>query len=118
MIPLFVALAAELQNLGGAPGETADVATIYSLETLFENVVRTVVSLSAVALFIMFVIAGFSFLFSGGDAKKLEQARGTLTNAIIGLVVIVAAYLIIRIIQVFTGVDESILEFGIPRISN
>jgi len=33
----------------------------------------------------------FHFFFSSGDPKKLEQARGTLTNAIIGLVIIVAA---------------------------
>lgn len=100
--------AAPLQN-------TVDgVATIYSLETLFSNAVGVVVQLAVVALFIMFVVAGFSFLFSGGDQKKLEAARGTFTNAVIGLVIIVASYLILRIISVFTGVPE-ILQFTIPQ---
>ncbi|KKU82963.1 MAG: hypothetical protein UY10_C0018G0002 [Microgenomates group bacterium GW2011_GWA2_47_8] len=103
-----------LQNLGGPE---KDVATIQSLETLFGNVVGVIVQLSVVALFIMFIVAGFSFLFSGGDAKKLEQARGTFTNAIIGLVVVIAAYLILRIISVFTGVagEYDILKFAIPK---
>ena len=103
-----------LQNLGGP---VKDVATIQSLETLFGNVVGVIVQLSVVTLFIMFIVAGFSFLFSGGDAKKLEQARGTFTNAIIGLVVVIAAYLILRIISVFTGVagEYDILKFAIPK---
>lgn len=90
-----------------------DVATIQCFESVFENVVQTILSLAAVALFIMFVVGGFSFLFSGGDQKKLEKARGTLTNAIIGLVVIVASFLILRTIGVFTGVD--VTKFVIPR---
>ena len=72
------------------------VATISSLETLFRNFVQSLVSISAVALFLMFIVGGFSFLFSGGDPKKTEQAKGTLTNAVIGLVVIVSAYLVLR----------------------
>ncbi len=89
------------------------VATIGSLEELFRNFVKTVISLAAVALFLMFIIGGFSFLFSGGDQKKLDQARGTLTNAIIGLVVIVCAYLILRIIGTLTGTLDTITTFKI-----
>lgn len=96
--------------------EDTGVASIASLETLFSNIVRIVMSLGAVALFLMFVVGGFSFLFSGGDQKKLEQARGTLSNAIIGLVIIVTAYLLIKFIGVFTGTN--ITTFTIPPPTN
>lgn len=71
-------------------------------------------ALTGVALFVMLVIGGYNFLLSGGDQKKLEAARGTLTNAVIGLVVIVAAYLIIKIVSLFTGVD-TVTQFTIPK---
>ena len=87
-------------------------ATIYCLESLFGSVVGAIVALAGVALFIMLVIGGFRFLFSGGDQKQLDAARGTITNAIIGLVVIVTAYLILSTIKVFTGVD--VTTFTIP----
>ncbi|KKU88047.1 hypothetical protein A3A64_04645 [Candidatus Gottesmanbacteria bacterium RIFCSPLOWO2_01_FULL_48_11] len=90
-----------------------DVATIKCLEPLFQNIISAAISLAGIALFIMLLIAGFNFLFAGGDQKKLEAAKGTLTNAIIGLVVIVAAYLILRTIGVFTGVD--VTTFTIPQ---
>lgn len=97
---LFAVYAADWQGLANG-----DVATIGSLESLFANLIRAVVVISGLALFIMLLVGGFTFLFSGGDQKKLEQARGTLTNAIIGLVVIVAAYLVLRTIGVFTGIE-------------
>jgi hypothetical protein len=90
-----------------------DAATFKCLEPIFTNLVGAILSLSGVALFVMFLVGGFGFLFSGGDPKKLEQSRGTLSNAVIGLVVIVAAYLILRIISSFTGVT-SITTFEIP----
>jgi ABC-type Fe3+ transport system permease subunit len=90
------------------------VATIQCLVPLFKNVVIAVLQLSGVGLFITLVIAGFSFIMGGGNPKQLEQARNTLTYAIIGLVIIVAAYLIIQIISAFTGV-QGLNKFEIPK---
>lgn len=90
-----------LENLGGPD---KDVATIQSAETLFSNLVTAIVSIAGIALFVMLLVGGFKFLFSAGDQKQLEEARGTITNAIMGLVVIVTAYLILRTIATFTGV--------------
>jgi hypothetical protein len=85
--------------------KNTDVATITCLEPLLRNVIGALVALSGVALFVMLLIGGFNMLLSGGDQKKLEAAKGTITNAIIGLVVIVVAYLILVAIYKFTGVD-------------
>jgi hypothetical protein len=83
------------------------------LESLFKNVVVALTALVGIALFIMLIIGGYGFLFAGGDQKKLEKARGTLTAAITGVVVIVVAYLILLTIQKFTGVN--VTQFTIPN---
>ena len=90
------------------------VATIQCLESMFENIVRAIMALTGVGLFVILVVGGYHFLLSGGDPKKLEAARGTLTNAIIGLVIIVCAFLIILTVSKFTGV-EKVTEFTIPK---
>jgi len=84
--------------------QNGDVASIKCLEPLFANVVSAATALVGVALFLMLIIGGYNFLFAGGDQKKLEKAKGTLTAAIIGLVVIAVAYLIIKAIGSITGV--------------
>ncbi|MBI2405252.1 hypothetical protein HYV22_03690 [Candidatus Gottesmanbacteria bacterium] len=91
-----------------------DAATIQCLEPLFANVVVAVVSLVGVALFVMLVVGGFKFLLSGGDQKQLESAKNTVTYALLGLVVIVVAFLILKTISVFTGLPD-ILKFIIPK---
>src|SRR5262245_53138949 len=91
-----------------------EAASIQCLVPLFENVVRAFLSLAGVALFIMLIVAGYNFLFAGGDQKKLERARGTLTGAITGLVVIVLAYLILRLIAAVTGVDVTTFKLEWP----
>lgn len=93
--------------------ENEDVATIQCLVPLFQNVVTAVIQIAAIALFVMFVIGGFNILMSGGDPKRMEQGKNTLTYAIIGIVVMVLAYLIIQIIGNFTGVS-GLGEFTIP----
>jgi hypothetical protein len=90
-----------------------EVATIQCLVPLFENIVMAVMQISGVVLFIMFIIGGYHLLLSGGDPKKLEQGRNTLMYAILGLVLIVVAYLIIQLISVITGVPN-LNQFTIP----
>ncbi len=93
--------------------ENGDVATIKCIVPLFSNLVQGVLALSGVALFVMLLVGGFNFLLSGGDQKKLETAKGTLTNAVIGLIVIVCAYLIIKTVQVFTNSSIPVTQFNL-----
>lgn len=94
-------------SVPGAEG----VASIQCVIPLIANIIRAVTSLGAVALFIMLLVGGFNFLFSGGEQKKLEAARGTVTQAIVGIVIMSVAYLILKTIQIFTGVDVTTLQF-------
>ena len=96
-----------------APGCVQDgIPTLKCLEAVFSNIVKVAVSFVTLALFIMLVIGGFKLLTSGGNPKTTESARSTMTYAIIGLIVIIASYLIMKIIQSFTGV--SVTKFEIP----
>lgn len=93
--------------------EAAGVASIQCLVPLITNVIQAVVSFGAVAFFIMLLVGGFNFLFASGDQKKLEAAKGSVTQAIIGIVIMSIAYLVVKTISVFTGVD--VTEITIPQ---
>jgi len=88
-----------------------DVAQLRDLEGVFGNVVSVVLGLAGIVLFIMLILGGFSYITSGGDPKKVESARNTLTYAIGGMIFIALAYLLLKFIEVFTGVP--ITEFKI-----
>lgn len=88
-----------------------DVARLQDLEGVFSNVVSVVLGLAGIVLFIMLILGGFSYLTSGGDPKKVESARNTLTYAIGGVIFIALAYLILKFIETFTGAP--VTEFKI-----
>ncbi len=56
-------------------------------------------------LFIMLLAAGFDFLTSAGDAKKLEQGRTRLTNALIGFLIIFASFWAVQAAGIIFGLD-------------
>ncbi|MBU3957279.1 pilin [Patescibacteria group bacterium] len=92
-----------------------DVHEIKDLVDIVENIFNLVIRLAGILAFIMLLIGGFRYLTSGGDAKAAESARKTITYAILGLVLIIAAWFILKFIAEFTGLGEQLLKFEISQ---
>ena len=54
----------------------------------------------------MLLAAGFTLLTSAGDAKKMEQGKSRLTNALIGFLIIFTAYWFTQIMGKIFGIVE------------
>ena len=94
----------------GGPG----AATFQALEVIFSNILAIIFILAGFTTFIMLLVAGFRYLLSKGDPKATAQARGTLTWAIVGLLFLIAAWFILRLIKEFTGVDVTLFKIPHP----
>jgi len=57
-----------------------------------------VVQLSGICALLMIVIGGFEWLTSAGDPTKISSAKEKITEAIIGLLIVLASYLILTVI--------------------
>lgn len=57
---------------------------------------------AALFFFVNLLVGGVSWIGAGGDPKALTAARNRITNAVIGLIIVVAAYAIALVVgQVF-----------------
>lgn len=83
----------------------SDPAKLSDFQLIFGNIISIVTEIAIFAVFIMLLIGGFKYLTSGSDSKALDSAKGTLTNAVIGLVALIGVWLALRFIGVVTGVD-------------
>lgn len=90
----------------------SDPNNLCDLQPIIENVIKVSVQLAGIVLFIFLVIGGFQFLTSGGNSNTLEQAKKTITSALAGIALLAGAWLVLRFIEVFTGV--SVTSFIIP----
>ncbi|OGM76396.1 hypothetical protein A2188_01875 [Candidatus Woesebacteria bacterium RIFOXYA1_FULL_43_9] len=74
-------------------------------ETIFSNLLKAAIPFAGIVLFFIITFGGFNLVTSGGDPGKTKKAWGTITFGILGLFLIIASYLIIRLIYQFTGVN-------------
>lgn len=73
-------------------GKVAGVTDLNQPKQLVALVFQWLIALSAVIFLLMILSAGVRWLFSGGSEETITQAKKTLLNAIIGLVIVLAAY--------------------------
>ena len=88
-----------------------EVPTLKCLPAVFQNIVTAALILAGIVAVILIVLSGIKLITSGGDPKQVEGARKTMTYAIIGLVLILLSFFIIKLIGFMTGVD-CINQFG------
>lgn len=62
--------------------------------------------LAGIGLLIFLIYSGFSFLTSSGDPKKMEAAKGQITAAVLGFILIIAAFWITQIVNYIFGLGS------------
>jgi TRAP-type C4-dicarboxylate transport system permease small subunit len=67
-------------------------------KTILESILDLIVSFSGIIALLFIIIGGYQYMTSAANPKLAESGKKTLTNAIIGLAIIVLSYVIIRIV--------------------
>jgi hypothetical protein len=58
------------------------------------NIIRWILGILGTVFFIIIVLQGYLYMVSSGDSSKTAAATGAITNAVIGLLIIMGAFLI------------------------
>lgn len=116
MLSLLAGIIYAQNTVNLKPG--SDLST--NLEELtFSDIVGGLLALAllvaAIIFFFMLVIGGVRWILSGGDKAQAEGARSQITAALVGLVIVFAAWAIASLIGIFFNVD--IFNFTIPNLN-
>lgn len=87
----------EVRLVGGSIGNIFPTAG-----SLFTNIVRALLAVAAIVFLVIIVWGGFLYLNSGGNPDNTERARGNITGAIIGLLIVVVSFAIIELLLSLT----------------
>jgi|SRR5581483_955464 len=87
------------------------VATLSCLPILFQNVVSGLIIVAGLVALSFIIYAGYKYIFSSGDPKKIDEAKHTITYGIIGLLVVLLSFFILNLIATLTG-TPCISQFG------
>jgi len=103
--PVYAAWGPGCTDTVNVNGEWIEVATLKGFECIFSRILNIVARLAGLAVFVMLILGGWQYLTSGGEKQAAQKARNTLTYAILGLVLVIASWFILRFIKFFTGVE-------------
>jgi hypothetical protein len=76
-----------------------------TISGIISGAISLVLIVVALVFFFILVIGGLKWVTSGGDEKKVGAARAQITNALIGLAIVFAAWAIMKLIGTLFGID-------------
>ena len=89
-------------------------------EGFFQKFIPAAIGLAfvvGVLVFLFVLVTGaIQWISSGGDKQALESARGKISNALIGLVILFATFAVIQLIETFFGINILTLDIGPLKI--
>jgi hypothetical protein len=65
-----------------------------------------------IIFFFMIVMGAIQWITGGGDKQALESARGKITNAVIGIVILFSLFAVLSLIQNFFNIKIMTLDIG------
>ncbi len=84
--------------VGGAQPESL-------LATIMSNVIGAMTIGAGIWFLFQAIIAGYNYMNAAGDKARIENAGRKLTNSLIGIAIVVAAYGLLSLIGSFLGIE-------------
>ncbi|MFZ6015554.1 MAG: Mbov_0395 family pilin-like conjugal transfer protein [Patescibacteria group bacterium] len=82
------------QSSVGTVTESAGVGQQQTLEQMIGNIINIALGFIGILLLIYILYAGFLWMTAGGSDENVKKAQTMIKNAVIGLLIVVAAFAI------------------------
>jgi|SRR3989338_4430185 len=93
------------------------IRPIDDIVKVIRGAIQFILVVAFVLAFIFLIIGGIRWIVAGGDEKGVAGARGMITAALIGLVIVLVAYAIIRLVETFFEVTIISEGVTIPTLN-
>lgn len=90
----------------------------FGIIEIVQAAIKFILVVAFIAAFIMLLIGGIRWILAGGDEKAVSGARNTITAALIGLVVVLLSFAIIKLVENFFGVVVISGPITIPSVGD
>lgn len=77
----------------------------------FNNILKLFFTIGGILLLFNLIFAGFQFLNAGGDPKAIEQAWNKIWQSLVGLLILIASFLVAALAGYILFGDASALLF-------
>ena len=75
----------------------------------FETLINVGAAVAAVAAAFFVMLAGYQYMTAGGSVRALESAKSSLSNALIGLAIVILCRVVANLVRGALGGEEAAL---------
>lgn len=90
---------------------TAEAPSLACLAQVVGNIINVAFLFLGAACIIFLFYGALLFVLSRGDQKAVQKARGTMTYAVIGTVLVLSSYLILNLLASLLGLPSPVTGF-------
>jgi TRAP-type C4-dicarboxylate transport system permease small subunit len=88
---------------------TGPLVGIDSLAGLINKVMNFLIPLAAIILLLVLILGGYDYMMSQGNPEKVKSAQAKLTTAIVGFILLLISYMLVRVIAFIFGLGGGII---------
>ncbi len=85
-------------------------------QELVPNLVGLAFVIGTLVFFFIMIIGAIQWITSGGDKTAIEGARGKIANALVGFVILLSLFALLKVIENFFGINILTLDIGVLEI--
>jgi len=106
----YLAQALNISNEGGTPTQIQGPLdeSVSSLGGIITKALGFIMPMAGIVLLFVLISGGYDYMISQGNAEKMKSAQAKITSGVIGFILLIASFLITRIIALIFGLGEGI----------
>lgn len=78
-----------------------------NVQSIVSNLINLILIVALVVFLFLLLLGGIQWITSGGDKESLAKARGKITSALVGLIIVFSAWAILSLVKGFFGLKKS-----------
>lgn len=111
MTPALAQISPENTGLVESARQAGYGETAVGLPDLIGRIINILIGLIGLILFLFILYGGIMWMTARGDSTKVEKAQGIILNAVIGVIVVLAAYAVTSfVINQFTKPETGLIN--------
>ncbi|KKP60610.1 MAG: hypothetical protein UR54_C0010G0003 [Candidatus Roizmanbacteria bacterium GW2011_GWA2_34_18] len=82
--------------------------SVDSLGKIITKTLSFIMPMAGIILLFVLISGGYDYMMSQGNADKMKSAQAKITSGIIGFILLIVSFLIVRLIAVIFGLGSGI----------
>lgn len=87
-----------IKNQTKAMTDTATINTSMTIGSVLQTVISAFLGMMGIVFLILILVAGYKYMMDGGEGKNTKVAMDSIRHAVIGLIIVVSAYAITKLV--------------------